>query len=91
MRNLQEQSFCYQNLFLPFTVRINCSNDLKKFANSRPSAPNFKIFSQSLEQFSLTVGQNKFGDKIPVITSKISAYVIVYSKKKDLEHDILGH
>jgi hypothetical protein len=34
------------------------------FANSWPSALNFKSFSQSLEQFFLTVGQNNFGNKI---------------------------
>jgi len=36
MRNLQEQvkkAFCYQKLFWPFTVWINCSSDLKNFAN----------------------------------------------------------
>ena len=36
MRNLQEQvkrAFCYQKLFWPFTVWINCSRDLKNFAN----------------------------------------------------------
>ena len=69
MRNLQEQvkkAFCYQKLFWPFTVWINCSSDLKFFANSRPSASNFKSFSQSLEQFLLTVGQNNFGNKIPL-------------------------
>ena len=68
MRNLQEQvkkAFCYQKLFWPFTVWINCSSDLKNFANSRPSASNFKSFSGSLEQFFLTVGQNNFGNKIP--------------------------
>ena len=32
------------------------------FANSRPSASNFKSFSRSLEQFFLTVGQNNFGN-----------------------------
>ena len=34
MRNLQEQvkrAFCYQNLFWPFTVWLNCSYDLKNF------------------------------------------------------------
>ena len=36
------------------------------FANSRPSALNFKSFSRSLEQFFLTVGQNNFGNKIPI-------------------------
>ena len=53
MRNLQEQvkkAFCYQKLFWPFTVWINCCSDLKNFANSRPSASNFKSFSRSLEQ-----------------------------------------
>ena len=68
MRNLQEQvkkAFCYQKLFWPFTVWINCSSDLKKFANSWPSASNFKCFSRSLEQVFLTVGQNNFGNKIP--------------------------
>ena len=38
----------------------------KNFANSRPSASNFKNFSRSLEQFFLTVGQNNFGNKIPI-------------------------
>ena len=68
MRNLQEQvkkAFCYQKLFWPFTVTINCSSDLKKFKNSQPSASNFKSFSRWLEQFFLTVGQNNFGNKIP--------------------------
>ena len=70
MRNLQEQvkkAFCYQELFRPFTVWINCSSDLKIFANSRLSAPKFKSFSRSLEQFFLTVGQNNFGNKIPFL------------------------
>ena len=69
MKNLQEQvtkAFCYQKLFRPFTVWKNCSSDLKNFANSRPSASNSKSFSRSLEQFFLTVGQNKFGNKIPL-------------------------
>ena len=67
MRNLQEQvkkAFCFQKLFWPFTVWINCSSDLKSFANSWPS--NFKSFSWSLEQFFLTVCQNNFGNKIPL-------------------------
>ena len=50
------------------TVWINCSSDLKNFANSRPSASNFKSFSRSLEKFFLTaVGQNNFGNKIPFL------------------------
>ena len=51
-------------MFWPFTVPINCSSDLENFANSRPSALNFKCFSQSLEQLFLTVGHNNFGNKI---------------------------
>ena len=46
LRNLQEQvkkAFCHQKLFWPFTVRINCSSDLKNFANSMLSASNFSI------------------------------------------------
>ena len=40
-----------QKLFWPLTVWINCSSDLKTFANCQPSASNFKSFSHSLEQF----------------------------------------
>ena len=70
MRNLQEQvkkAFCYQKLFLPFTVWINCSSDLKICVNSWPSASNFKFFSQLQEHFFLTVGQNNYGNKIPFL------------------------
>ena len=56
-----------QKLFWPFTVRLNCSSDFKNFANSCPSASNFKSFSPLLEQFFLTVGQNNFGNKIPIV------------------------
>ena len=58
MKKLQEQvkkAFCYQKLFWPFTVWINCFSDLKSF-------------SRSQEQFFLTVGQKNFGNKIPFIT-----------------------
>ena len=70
MRNLHEQvkkAFCYQKLFWPFTVWINCSSDLKNFANSWPSASNFKNFSWSVEHFFLSVGQNNFVNKIHTI------------------------
>ena len=53
MRNLQElvkKAFCCQKLFWPFTVWINCSRDLKNFANYWPSALNFKSFSWLLEK-----------------------------------------
>ena len=52
VRNLQEQvkkAFCYQKLFWPFPVWLNCSSGLKNFENSRPSTSNFKRFSCSLE------------------------------------------
>ena len=63
MRNLQEQ---VKKMFWPFTVWINCSSDLKDFANSQPSASNFKSFSHDHKNiFFLTVGQNNFGNKIP--------------------------
>ena len=39
-------------------------SDLKIFANSQPSASNFKSFSPTLERFLLTVGQNNFGNKM---------------------------
>ena len=74
MRNHQKQvkkAFCYQKLFWPFTVWINCSSDLKTFANSWPSASNFKSSSQSLEHFFLVVVQNKIqfpvGFYIPIV------------------------
>ena len=63
LRNLQEQ-VKKAKLFRPFTVWIDCSSDLKMFANSWPSASNFKSSSLSLEQFFLTVDQNIFGNKV---------------------------
>ena len=69
LRNLQEQvekAFCYQELFSPFTVWINCFSDLKNLANFWLSASNFKSFSRSLDYFFFTVGQNNFGNKIPL-------------------------
>ena len=68
--------FCSQKLFWPFTVWINCSSDLKHFAKSRPSALNFKSFSQSLEKIFLTVGQSNFGNKIPFTIIDEYAYHI---------------
>ena len=44
---------------------MNCSSDLKNFANSCPSASNFKSFSRSLEHIFLAEGQNNFCNKIP--------------------------
>ena len=67
---LQEvkKTFCYQKLFWSFTVRTNCSSDLENFANSHPSASNFKGFPRSREQFFfLTIGEDNFGNKIPIL------------------------
>ena len=80
MRNLQEQvkkAFCYKKLFCPFTVWINCFNDLKNFANSRP----FKTFSRSLEQFFLTVCLNNFGNKIPFLCMAKPVVIFFYTFK----------
>ena len=64
----------FQKLFWPFTVWINSSCNLETFENSRPSTSNFKTFSRSLEQFFLTVlGQNNFGNKLPIHTIQISS------------------
>ena len=48
-------------MFCPFTVWIDCSSDLKNFANYWPSAWNSKLFLDPLKQLFLTVGQNNFG------------------------------
>ena len=93
MRNLQEQvkkAFCYQKLFGPLTVWINCSSDLKIFANSWPSALNFKRFSRSLEHFFLTVGQNNFGNKIPFISCKTHLVFVLCQSTKTLKDAILN-
>ena len=84
LRNLQEQvkkAFCYQKLFKPFTVRLNCSSDLKNFESSRPSASNYKSFSQSIEQFFLCFGKNT----ICVIFSKFSHYICTKKSLKTLK------
>ena len=73
MRNLQEQvkkAFCYQKLFWPFTVWINCSSDLKTF---QPRISKF---------FLITVGQNNFGNKIPFLTSW---RFLIFNKLEQLE------
>ena len=45
------KSILFQGMYWHFTVRINCSSDLKHFINSQPSALNFKSFSSSIEHF----------------------------------------
>ena len=78
LRNLQEQiKRHFVKLSWPF--RINCSSDLKNFANSSPSASNFKSFSRSQEQFFLTVGQKNFGNKIPFLKSSFWSGRIYHS------------
>ena len=68
-------------MFWPFTVWINYFSDFKNFANSWPSASNFKSFSRSLEQFFLTAGQNKFCNKIPFIPKQTYLTHIFLSKQ----------
>jgi hypothetical protein len=67
---------------------INCSSDLKNFANSQPSASNFKSFSRSVEQFFLTVGKNNYGNKIPGLKFSVSS---VFSTLFILGTDILQY
>ena len=62
---------------LSVTVWINCCSDLKNFANFWPSASNFKSFSQSLEHFFLTVGQNNSDNKIPFKKKYISNHLTI--------------
>ena len=45
------KSILLQKSFWPFNIWINYSSYLKYFANSRPSASNFKSLSRSQEQF----------------------------------------
>ena len=72
--------FCFKNCTDFFTIRMNCSTDLKSFANSQPTASNFKKNSQSLEQFLLTESQNNFGNKMPNIEWKLRIEQITQQK-----------
>ena len=65
-----------------FTVWINCSSDLKFFANFRPSASNFKSFSQSLGQFFLTVGQSNFATKYQLSENPTNLYFLGFYRKR---------
>ena len=85
LRNLQEQVkrvLCCKKLFWPFTDQANCSNYLKIFANTRPSALNFKSFSWSLQQLFLTVGQNNFCNKSIIWQFCIKCHNLVWSRLK---------
>ena len=77
MRNLQEQvrkTFCYQKLFLTFTVWIDCSSDFKKFTISSPSVSNFKSFFWITRTYFFTEGQNKEN----TISDSLSSYKILH-------------
>ena len=70
MRNLQEQvkkALCYQKIVPTFLCLNKFFQWSQNFANSRPSASNFKSFSRSLENF---------GNKIP-IPQKVPLNLIV--------------
>ena len=64
MRNLQEQIV----LVIPKILQI-----------LGLSASNCKSFSQSVEQFFLTVGQNNFGNKIPffIVTKNYNYFILL--------------
>ena len=67
-----------RSTFFELHGQQKCS--LKNFANSRPSASNFKSFSRSPEHF-LTVGQNNFGNKIPNTKPNFCQHDIHYVHK----------
>ena len=56
-----EKAFCYQKLFWPFTVLINCSSDWEKCLKFEAEGGEFAKFLISQEQLIQTVrGQNNF-------------------------------
>ena len=66
LRNLQLKKYS-DKLIWPFNVQINCSCHLKYFSNSRLSALSIQKYFRSLEYFLLTVGNNNFQNKIPIL------------------------
>ena len=60
------------------------------FANSWPSALNFKSFFRSLQQFFLTVGQNNFGNKIPLVTFSPNFFHVFQEEESSLEDETCG-
>ena len=58
------KSILFQKNVLTFHGWKICPSDLKVFANSRPSTSNSKSFSESMEQFFLTIGQTNFRNTI---------------------------
>ena len=82
LRKVHEQvkkAFYSWKFFWPFTVWTNCSSDLKIFANSPPSALNFKKCSRSLEHFFLTVHRtilvSKYYCQIATVLNVISSAI----------------
>ena len=61
-----KKTFCYQTLFWPFNVWINCSSHLKKFDNSWPSEQFILIHSRS-DQFLKQNSRIIFSKKLPII------------------------
>ena len=58
-----------KSILLPeIVLTFHCLKKLFKW--SWPSASNFKSFSWSVEQFFLIIGQNNFGNKIPLEKNK---------------------
>ena len=86
MRNLQEQvkkAFCYQKLFWPSTVWINCSSDLKNFANSQPSASNFNSNCSNLLHMRNLQDQVKkafYQKKIKSFTWSLEQFFLIVGK-----------
>ena len=48
-------------------MRKNCSSDREKLWKFEAEGQEFAKILRSLEQFFLTVGQNNFGNKIPLL------------------------
>ena len=71
LRNLQQQVKRHS----VSNIVLNCSRHLKIFVNSGPSTSNFKSFSQTLKQLFLTVGQNNYGNKIPITYNQTNSRV----------------
>jgi hypothetical protein len=83
IRETSKNKLKNHSIYKLFTVRKNCSSDLKIFANFQPSVSNFKSFSRPLEHFPLIVGQNNFGYKIPFLKEHLCSYA---TKHRPLEY-----
>ena len=73
----QEKAFCLEKCSaLSLFKYVHCSSDLKSFANSRSSASTSKSYFQSIEQFFLTVDQNNFRKKIPLLNLPLEIHIL---------------